>query len=67
MIALVVDHIAANPQAGDLIKGSGGVRKVRIAKPGGGKSQRANVSQVDVNEMAKLIKELKAEARRKQE
>ncbi len=34
----VVDFIAANPQAGDLIKGSGGVRKVRIAKPGGGKS-----------------------------
>lgn len=88
----VVNYIATNPQAGDLIKGSGGVRKVRIAKPGGGKSggwrvltayvsdtvavllvtaygknQRGNVSKADVNEMAQLMKELKAEARRKQE
>jgi len=87
--AAVVDFIAANPQAGDLIKGSGGVRKVRIAKPGGGKSggwrvltayisetvavllvtaygknQRGNVSKAEVNEMAGLMKELKAEARR---
>lgn len=88
----VVNYIATNPQAGDLIKGSGGVRKVRIAKPGGGKSggwrvltayvsdtvavllvtaygknQRGNVSKAEVNEMAQLMKELKAEARRKQE
>lgn len=86
--AAVVDFIAGNPQAGDLIKGSGGVRKVRIAKPGGGKSggwrvltayisdtvavllvtaygknQRGNVSKAEVNEMAELMKELKAEAR----
>lgn len=30
--------IAANPQAGNLVKGSNGVRKVRIAKPDTGKS-----------------------------
>lgn len=88
----VVDFIASNPQAGDLIKGSGGVRKVRIAKPGGGKSggwrvltayvsdtvavllvtaygknQRGNVSKAEINEMAQLMKDLKAEARRKED
>jgi hypothetical protein len=34
----IVDFIAANPQAGDLIVGTGGARKLRFAKPGGGKS-----------------------------
>lgn len=34
----VVDHLAANPMGGDLIQGTGGVRKVRIAREGGGKS-----------------------------
>jgi hypothetical protein len=34
----VVDFLAVNPDAGHLIKNSGGVRKVRIAKEGGGKS-----------------------------
>jgi hypothetical protein len=33
-----VDLIAANPEAGDIIPGSGGCRKVRVAKLGGGKS-----------------------------
>lgn len=33
-----VDTIAADPETGDLIKGSGGFRKVRIARDGGGKS-----------------------------
>lgn len=33
-----VDIIAANPHAGDLIVGSGGCRKVRIAGKGRGKS-----------------------------
>ena len=33
-----IDWIAANPLAGDLIKGSGGLRKVRWALPGRGKS-----------------------------
>ncbi|MPT48033.1 MAG: addiction module toxin RelE [Sphingobium sp.] len=33
-----VDFIAANPEAGDIIPGTGGCRKVRIAKDGKGKS-----------------------------
>jgi hypothetical protein len=36
--AAVVNTIAANPEAGDLIVGSGGCRKVRIAGRGRGKS-----------------------------
>jgi len=34
----IVDYLAANPRAGDLIVGSGGARKVRFAAPGRGKS-----------------------------
>jgi hypothetical protein len=33
-----VDVIAANPSAGTVIPGTGGCRKVRIAREGGGKS-----------------------------
>lgn len=33
-----VDFIAANPDAGDVIPGTGGCRKVRIAREGKGKS-----------------------------
>ena len=35
---LIVDHVTANPMAGDLIVGSGGARKIRFAAPGRGKS-----------------------------
>jgi hypothetical protein len=34
----IVDTVAANPRAGDLIVGSGGARKIRFAAPGRGKS-----------------------------
>lgn len=34
----VVNTVAANPQAGAVMPGCGGARKVRIAKPGSGKS-----------------------------
>lgn len=34
----IVDKIAANPEAGDEIKGTGGARKVRFAGRGKGKS-----------------------------
>jgi hypothetical protein len=37
-MALVVEVVAMNPQAGDLIVGTGGCRKLRVAKQGGGKS-----------------------------
>ena len=36
--ATIVDMIAADPAAGDIIEGTGGARKVRFAKPGAGKS-----------------------------
>jgi hypothetical protein len=35
---VVVDQIAANPQAGEIISGGGGIRKVRVAGRGKGKS-----------------------------
>ncbi len=34
----VVDVIAVNPEAGDIMPGCGGARKLRFAKPGKGKS-----------------------------
>lgn len=34
----LIDWIAVNPMAGDLIKGTGGLRKVRWGLPGRGKS-----------------------------
>ncbi len=37
-LAEIVDFIAANPRAGDLIVGTGGCRKLRWAKAGKGKS-----------------------------
>jgi mRNA-degrading endonuclease RelE of RelBE toxin-antitoxin system len=38
-----ISFIAANPEAGDLIRGSGGCRKVRWATAGQGKSSGARV------------------------
>ncbi len=34
----VVNVIAANPQAGEIMPGCGGARKLRVARPGSGKS-----------------------------
>lgn len=34
----VIDLIAANPEAGEIMPGCGGARKLRVAKPGKGKS-----------------------------
>lgn len=36
--ASVVDLLAMDPQAGDVMQGTGGCRKFRFAKPGSGKS-----------------------------
>ena len=41
--ALLVDHLAWNPAAGDLIPGTGGVRKLRWALAGRGKRGGARV------------------------
>jgi len=38
-MATVVDLIAANPRAGEVIEGSGGCRKIRVAGKGRGKSR----------------------------
>jgi len=37
------EHLAENPEAGDVIKGTGGLRKVRMALSGRGKSGGARV------------------------
>ena len=41
--ALLVDYLAYNPSAGDVIQGTGGVRKLRWALEGRGKSGGARV------------------------
>jgi len=37
-MAAVVEIVVANPEAGDVMPGCGGARKLRVAKPGKGKS-----------------------------
>ncbi|MYG80968.1 MAG: addiction module toxin RelE [Gemmatimonadetes bacterium] len=39
----LIDYLAENPSAGDPIPGTGGVRKLRFAVPGQGKSGGARV------------------------
>ncbi|HQZ12800.1 MAG TPA: type II toxin-antitoxin system RelE/ParE family toxin [Devosia sp.] len=36
--AEIVSALASNPELGDLVVGTGGLRKFRFARPGGGKS-----------------------------
>ena len=36
--AALQEHLCEHPEAGALVRGSGGVRKLRWARPGGGKS-----------------------------
>jgi hypothetical protein len=80
----VVDYVAATPKAGDLIQSTGGVRKLRWARSGRGKSggvrviyyfhsealplylltvfgkgEKADLSQAERNELAKLVQVLK--------
>ena len=43
---LLQDDIAKNPQAGDLIPGGGGIRKLRIAHPGKGKRGGARLNPI---------------------
>lgn len=85
----IVDYLAARPKAGDLMRGTGGVRKLRWARSGRGKSagvrviyyyhsdalplylltvfgksEKANLSNAERNELASLVGMLKAEGRR---
>lgn len=39
----VIKYVAANPEAGDLVAGTGGVRKLRWSMPGQGKRGGARV------------------------
>ena len=39
----MLEFLARRPKAGRIIQGTGGMRKVRIARPGGGKSGGARV------------------------
>lgn len=51
----VVDHVARNPAGGDVIRGAGGARKVRIARPGGGKSGGYRVITAYLGEHAPVL------------
>lgn len=83
----VVVYLAAHPRAGDLMQGTGGVRKLRWARGGRGKSsgarviyyfhseamplylltaygksERANLSKAERNDLADLVRILKTMA-----
>lgn len=87
--AEIVDCLAARPKAGDLMQGTGGVRKLRWARGGRGKSagvrviyyyhsealplylltvfgksEKANLSKAERNELAILVGMLKESGRR---
>jgi len=42
-LTALIDHIAHNPEAGDVISGTGGVRKLRWGRAGSGKRGGARV------------------------
>jgi mRNA-degrading endonuclease RelE of RelBE toxin-antitoxin system len=88
--AQIVDFLAARPKAGDLMQGTGGVRKLRWARGGRGKSagvrvvyyyhsealplylltvfgksEKANLTKAERNELATLVATLKAAAERR--
>lgn len=85
----VVEYLATNPKAGELMQGTGGVRKLRWARGGRGKSggvrviyyfhgnaiplylltvfgknERSNLSKAERNELAGLVRLLKASVER---
>jgi hypothetical protein len=41
--AALQEHLCEHPDAGDVVRGSGGVRKLRWARPGAGKSSGVRV------------------------
>ena len=48
-------HLLENPQAGDLVRESGGVRKVRWARPGTGKSCGVRVCYYTRNRAGQIL------------
>ena len=51
----VIDLLACDPLAGDLIQGTGGIRKIRFAKEGRGKSGGVRVLYYFYNENAPIF------------
>ncbi|WP_250207694.1 hypothetical protein [Curvibacter sp. CHRR-16] len=64
----IVNYLAAHPKAGDLIEGTGGVRKLRWGRGNVhsdlmplylltlfAKNERANISKAERNELAELV------------
>jgi hypothetical protein len=52
----IVDHLAAHPQAGDLIEGTGGVQAMPLyLLTMFAKNERANLSRAERNELADLV------------
>ena len=52
---VVIDTIAADPLKGDVIEGTGGIRKLRFAKGGRGKSGGVRVVYYYYNEAAPIF------------
>ena len=48
LLKLIQDEILKGPDRGDLVVGTGGVRKLRVAKPGRGKSGSYRVFYLDL-------------------
>lgn len=51
----VIDTLASNPLAGDIIQGTGGVRKIRFAKGNKGKSGGVRVIYYFYNELNPIL------------
>ena len=54
----LINYLAAHPASGDLIRETGGLRKLRWAAKG--KGEKANLSKAERNELAKLTEILKS-------
>lgn len=52
---LLINYLAEQPKAGDLMQGTGGIRKLRWAKNGGGKSGGVRVIYYFYNESMPLF------------
>ena len=53
--AALQEHLCEYPESGDLVRGSGGVRKVRWARPGGGKSGGVRVCYYTRNRVGQIL------------
>jgi hypothetical protein len=58
-LAAFIDFIARNPEEGDLIPETGGVRKIRWARPGSGKRGKARQENLTAEEK-KAVRKLAA-------